>query len=142
MNVHKKFVTLFLFSPDKIFVQPLLSIFLPAVTRLSSSFLTEMMYLTVASQCDRDKQEAVTKKPPTGPTTHAELQVAAPQMCPQKFKRQLNRCTKLQIREDIKQLNLLKGTMCHHLTVPCLLSPTKEDHVRAVLLAVGVPGRL
>lgn len=77
-----------------------------------------------------DKQEAITKKLHTRPTTYAELQGVAPQMRPQKFKRQLNRCTKLQIRGDIKQLNLLKGTMCHHLTVTCILSSTEEGDAR------------
>ena len=93
-------------------------------------FLAKMMYLAVTLQYNRetphDKQEAITKKPHTRPRTHAELQGAAPQTRPQKFKRQLNRCTKPQIRGDIKQLKLLKGTMCHHLTVTCILSSTEE----------------
>lgn len=53
-----------------------------------------------------------------------------PKMRPTELKRQLNRCTKLQIRGDIKQLTLLKGTMCHHLTVTCILSSTEEGDAR------------
>lgn len=122
-------------SPDKIFVQPLLSIFLLAVTRLLLSFWPRwciwLWPCSVTEKLLTDKQEAVTKKPHARPATHSKLQVTAPQMCPQKFKRQLNRCTKLQIRGDIKQLNLLKGTVCHHLTVTCILSPSEEGHALA-----------
>ena len=122
-------------SPDKISVPPLLSIFLLAVTRLLLSFwpgwCIQLWPCRVREKLLTDKQETVTKKPRTRPTTHSKLQVTAPQMCPQKLKRQLTRCTKLQIRGDIKQLNLLKGTVCHHLTVTCILSPTEGEHALA-----------
>jgi len=56
-------------------------------------------------------------------------------MCPKKFNRQLNSCPKLQIRGDIKQLNLLQGTTCHHLTVTSIPDCTGEEHAQA-----GAPG--
>jgi hypothetical protein len=68
------------------------------------------------------------KETPCGPPLHTQHQVACQQIGSQKFKRQLNRCTKPPRRGDIKQLNLLKGMMCHHLIVTYILSPTKEEH--------------